>query len=214
MAGLRPMWARSYQETYPAPPPSTVYGMLLSLVGVERSDRDRHAGVRIALALAKNQSDEVWQRREKARILRKFRRVAQTKRSADPLADRRPDYQEVLLGLQFWLWVDDAHAQHPLTDAVRAALDPDRRAEVVRHGALCLGESSHMVNDIRVRSPRGRAQFVAPCDGGFLTMPVWTDYRLRGRPVVQSFEIRDPEIVGAEPPHDCWIAVGPAEGSL
>jgi len=209
MTGLRPMWARSYQETYPAPPPSTVYGMLLSLVGVERSERDRYAGVRIALALAEIRDEEVWQRREKARILRKFRRVAQSGRNADLLADRRPDYQELLLGLQFWLWVDDARAQHPLADAVRAALDPDRRADVVRHGALCLGESSHMVNDIRIRSPRGQARFVAPCEHGFLTMPVWTDHRVGGRPAVQSFAIRDLERVGVEPPHDCWIAVGP-----
>ena len=209
MAGLRPMWARSYQETYPAPPPSTVYGMLLSLVGVQREEKYRHAGLRVALALAENDDVDLWQRREKARILRKFRRVAQSAKNADPLADRRPDYQELLLGLQFWIWVDDGHAQQPLTDAIRAALDPGRRGEIVRHGALCLGESSHMVNDIRVDVPRGKGRFVAPFDRGFLTMPVWSDHRHGGRPVVQSFEIRDPQAVGPEPPDDCWIPIAP-----
>ena len=67
MTGLRPMWAREYQETYPAPPPSTIYGMLLSLVGVERRDKNRHAGLRIALALAENTEESLWQRREKGR---------------------------------------------------------------------------------------------------------------------------------------------------
>ena len=122
MTGLRPMWAREYQETYPAPPPSTVYGMLLSLVGVERGNKNRHAGLHIALALAENTEESLWQRREKGRIFRKFRRVAQSKKNADPLADRRPDYQELLLGLEFWLWVEDSQAEHPLCDEIRKAL--------------------------------------------------------------------------------------------
>ena len=209
MTGLRPMWARTYQETYPAPPPSTVYGMLLSLAGVEREHKDRHAGLRVAIALAENEGGDLWQRREKARLLRKFRRLAQSAKNADPLADRRPDYQELLLGVQFWVWVDDVHARQPLGDAIRAALDPDRRGEVVRHGALCLGESSHMVDEIRIDVPSGRGSFVGPCERGFLTMPVWTDHVREGRPVVQTFEIRDAEDVGREPPADCWISITP-----
>ena len=208
MTGLRPMWARSYQETYPAPPPSTVFGMLLALVGVERENRRRHVGVRIALALSENRDGDLWQRREKARVLRKLRRVAQSARNADPLADRRPDYQELLLGLQFWLWVDDAHAQHSLSDAVRAALDPGRRGEVVRHGALSLGESSHMVNDIRVDLPQGKGRFVAPCERGFLAMPIWSDHG-GDRPVLGTFEIREPVDLCSDPPDDCWIRISP-----
>ena len=68
MTGLRPMWAREYQETYPAPPPSTIYGMLLSLIGVEREDKKKHARLRIAIAMAENTEDSFWQRREKGRI--------------------------------------------------------------------------------------------------------------------------------------------------
>ena len=177
MTGLRPMWAREYQETYPAPPPSTVYGMLLSLVGVERGDKDRHANLSMALSLAENTEESLWQRREKGRIFRKFRRVAQSKRNADPLADRRPDYQELLLGLEFWLWVDDSQAKHPLCDEIRKALNPKRRREIVRHGALCLGESSHMVNEISIDRPHGKGRFVAPCEKGFLSMTVWSDHK-------------------------------------
>lgn len=200
MAGLRPMWAREYQETYPAPPPSTVYGMLLSLVGVERRDKGRHAGLRMALALTGNT--------EKGRVFRKFRRVAQSKKNADPLADRRPDYQELLLGLKFWAWIDDSKAEHPLTDKIRMALDPERRGEIVRHGALCLGESSHMVNEISVDRPRGQGRFVAPSEQGFLSMPVWSDHR-KDRPTLLNFDIRDPEELAGNPPDDCWITVAP-----
>lgn len=209
MAGLRPMWAREYQETYPAPPPSTVYGMLLSLVGVEREDKDRHAGLRIALALAENTTDSLWRRREKGRVFRKFRRVAQSAKNADPLADRRPDYQELLLGLELWIWVNDSRAEHPLSNQIRMALNPERRDKIVRHGALCLGESSHMVNEISVDRPHGRGRFVAPCEKGFLSMPVWSDHETN-RPTMLNFEIREPEELRPDPPDDCcWFAIAP-----
>ena len=208
MTGLRPMWAREYQETYPAPPPSTIYGMLLSLIGVEREDKNRHAGLRIAIAMAENTEDSFWQRREKGRIFRKFRRVAQSEKNADPLADRRPDYQELLLGLEFWLWIDDSQARHPLCGEIRKALDPQKRGEIVRHGALCLGESSHMVNEVTKDRPRGRGRFVAPCEKGFLSMPVWSDHK-SDRPTVLNFEIREPEALTDNPTPECWITVAP-----
>lgn len=208
MTGLRPMWAREYQETYPAPPPSTIYGMLLSLIGVERENKNRYAGLRIAIAMAENTEDSFWQRREKGRIFRKFRRVAQAKKKADPLADRRPDYQELLLGLEFWLWVDDSQVSHPLCREVYKALDPEKRGEIVRHGALCLGESSHMVNEVKKDCPRGRGRFVAPCEKGFLSMPVWSDHNT-DRPTVRNFEIREPEDLSNDPPEACWITIAP-----
>ena len=208
MTGLRPMWAREYQETYPTPPPSTIYGMLLSLIGVERKDKNRHAGLRIAIAMAENTEDSFWQRREKGRVFRKFRRVAQAKKNADPLADRRPDYQELLLGLEFWLWINDSQASHPLCDEIRKALDPEKRGEIVRHGALCLGESSHMVNEIAEDHPHGKGRFVSPCERGFLSMPVWSDHK-EDRPTVRSFEIREPEQLPSVPPPDFWITIAP-----
>ena len=210
MTGLRPMWAREYQETYPAPPPSTIYGMLLSLIGVEREHKDRHAGLRIAIAMAENTQDSFWQRRENGRVFRKFRRVAQTKKNADPMADRRPDYQELLLGLEFWLWIDDSQARRPLCGEIRKALDPEKRCEIVRHGALCLGESSHMVNEVKKDRPRGRGRFVAPHEKGFLSMPVWSDYK-ENRPTLLNFEIREPEELDDDPPPDCWITVAPRD---
>jgi len=42
-------FARDYKETYRYPPPSTVYGLLLSLVG--EVDMDRHRGVKLAIGL-------------------------------------------------------------------------------------------------------------------------------------------------------------------
>src|SRR5438552_17771195 len=49
VASFRVPQAREYFETLPSPPPSTVYGMLLSLVG--EPNRLRHIGSEIAVAL-------------------------------------------------------------------------------------------------------------------------------------------------------------------
>lgn len=47
-ASFRKSYARSLAETYPFPPPATIYGMLLSLVG--EWYRSRHQGVKLAFA--------------------------------------------------------------------------------------------------------------------------------------------------------------------
>lgn len=141
-------------------------------------------------------------------MFRKFCRVVQSAGNADPLADRRPDYQDLLLGLEFWIWVNDSRAEHPLSNQIRMALDPERRGVIVRHGALCLGESSHMVNEIAIDHPHGRGRFVAPCEKGFLSMPVWSDHRT-DRPTLLNFEIRELEELPRDPPDGCWIPLAP-----
>lgn len=206
MASFRPMWSREYQETYPAPPPSTVYGMLLSLIGVEREEKERYAGVKIAVAL----QDQP----ESGRIFRKFRRVAQARKDADPLTDRRPDYQELVLWLKFWLWVDDSEARTSLHKELRKALDKKQRKTIARHGALCLGESSHMVNEIKLAvgdaNPKEReGRFLVRDKTGFLTMPVWTDHR-NDIPHVETFTLLEPEPLPAHPlEEEKWITVTP-----
>lgn len=49
IACFRQSWAREFAETYPVPPPATVYGMLLSLLG--EWDRHRYCGSQLAIAL-------------------------------------------------------------------------------------------------------------------------------------------------------------------
>ncbi|MEM9702748.1 MAG: CRISPR-associated protein Cas5, partial [Planctomycetota bacterium] len=78
---FRPDASREYQDTHPVPPPATVYGMLLSLVGVPRERKEDHRGVRLALALEGEP--------ERARVFRKLRRGKE-------LVDLRPDYQDLL----------------------------------------------------------------------------------------------------------------------
>uniref|UniRef100_A0A7V4LDU2 Type I-MYXAN CRISPR-associated protein Cas5/Cmx5/DevS n=1 Tax=Desulfobacca acetoxidans TaxID=60893 RepID=A0A7V4LDU2_9BACT len=168
VCAFRPRWAREYQETYALPPPATVFGMLLSLAGVDWPDKEHYAGVELALALVSEP--------EKCRIFRKFRRVPQAKKDAEPLKERRPDYQDLLLGLQFWLWLRDGQAPHSLTERVRAALDPERRREISRYGGLSLGESSHLVNEVSLKQPDGEGRYLC-CDPlGYYQLPVWVQH--------------------------------------
>ena len=229
MAAFRPRWAREYQESYPVPPPSTLFGMLLSLVGVERKDKAQFAGVKLAVAVLESSFQDGIPMR--ARIFRKFRRVAQNPTKSDPSVDhrpdyddsrlfRRPDYQELVLWLQFWLWLRDAddHDSNAgdegrgLVARVRDALMPgNERDAIVRHGALCLGESSHLVNEIREAVPSGVGRLLKLDNTGFLTMPIWTDHEADNSRV-DTFSLAEPRQLPSIPPPDCWITVAPSDG--
>lgn len=63
-ATFRTSHSREYGKTYPVPPPSTVYGMLLYLVG--ETNAKKHCGVKLALAMLSQPQKSV--------VLRKMRR--------------------------------------------------------------------------------------------------------------------------------------------
>ncbi len=168
ICAFRPRWAREYQETYALPPPATVFGMLLSLAGVDWQEKEQYAGIELALALVSEPA--------RCRIFRKFRRVPQAKKNADPLTERRPDYQDLLMDLKFWLWLRDGHAQSSLTERVAIALSPTRRHEIKRYGGLSLGESSHLVNEISLKTPEGQGRFIKRDPEGYYHLPIWVQH--------------------------------------
>jgi CRISPR-associated protein Cas5t len=84
VCAFRPYTSREYQDTFPMPTPATVYGMLLSVLGVSREPKDRHRGAEMALAVASLPG--------RAKVFRKLRR-------GSDLEDTRPDYQDLLMDL-------------------------------------------------------------------------------------------------------------------
>ncbi len=206
IASFRMPHAREYFETYRVPPLSTVFGMLLSLVG-ERW-RSAHAGAEIAVAMMSNPILST--------VLRTMRRVKDLDLTAK--VNARPDFQELLVDVRLAAWIraGDAERNEPsgrtLASRVRDALrDP---ACVERFGALSLGESTHLVNDIRALRPGEtvRGRLLCPSPSGSLTLPVWPDHvgsfaTRWGRYEVVEFE-------GHTPPHDAWQTCAPlsAEG--
>jgi CRISPR-associated protein Cas5t len=177
IACFRKGLAREYLETEPLPPPSSCYGLLLSLVG--ETQRVRHIGCRVAPVLMNCP--------ERSVVLRTVWRVKKT-----PLGtpgNTRPDYQQLLSPVELVVWLDSMHERNPrptLEDRARTALvNP---AAIDRFGGLSLGESTHLVDEIhplekylrsasfqrRQPEPRGQAFLLA--SKGRLTLPVWVDH--------------------------------------
>lgn len=159
--------SREYRNTYSVPPPSTVYGMLLSLVG--ETDRYKHCGVKIAIALLSEPAKSI--------TLRTIRRFKQKK--IDHPANSRPDFQEILTGIELVVWVsnDNDKAKPDLCDRItRAFVNP---ASVKRFGVVCLGESRDLVNKIDLLSEKHLSEsllWLIRDDYGDLSLPYWVDY--------------------------------------
>lgn len=167
IACFRQSRTREYAETYPVPPPSTVYGMLLSMVGEQ--DRYKHCGVKLALALLFKP--------EKSTVIRTFRRFKK-KDIHDP-SNARPDYQELLTDIQFVVWVAAGTDSSQPTLPERLKMAFDNPASINRFGGLCLGESRDLVNSIQLfkeEAQQKSLQWLEQNEDGSLTLPYWVDH--------------------------------------
>ncbi len=167
IACFRQSRAREYIETYPVPPPSTVYGMLLSLVGEE--DRYRHCGVNLAIALLSQP--------EKSIVIRTFRRVKM--RDIHHSSNVRPDYQELLTNVEFVVWISAGTDQATPSLPERLQQAFSNPASINRFGGLCLGESRDLVNAVTLlaENPTGESlRWLIRDEDGSLTLPYWVDH--------------------------------------
>lgn len=162
---FRKSFARSYAETYPLPPPATIYGMLLSLVG-ERF-RSVHEGVRIALAFRS--------RPRVATTLRKLSRYKYGVAAKQSTLGNAPDFVETLCGITFLCWVDssnESRAADRLEDRIVTALEEPESVD--RYGLVSLGMSDDMVDDIRrIEGSDELWLRLRPEAAGSMELPVW-----------------------------------------
>ncbi len=167
VASFRESRAKDYIASYPVPPPSSVYGMLLSMVG--EVDRHRHCGVKLAMAFHSIP--------EKSVVLRKIRRFKQADLNSPE--NSRPDYQEILTEIEMVVWVDASQdrSNPNLSQRIQQGLvDP---TSIDRFGSLCLGESSHLVDSIDLLPngyQGGKLQWLMKDRFGWLTLPYWVDH--------------------------------------
>ncbi|MCT7961073.1 type I-MYXAN CRISPR-associated protein Cas5/Cmx5/DevS [Laspinema sp. D1] len=172
---FRKSYARSFAETYPFPPPATVYGMLLSVVGEWR--RSRHSGVQLAFAY-KSQP-------QIATTLRKLSRYKYGVASKQSKLGNAPDFVETLCNIDFICWVNSSQenqqAQEDLTDRPnlesRLIAAIEHPETVTRSGIVSLGLSDDAVNELSLFNPVcGEWHWLTPAASGPIELPIWVDH--------------------------------------
>lgn len=184
--------AREFVESYPFPPPATVYGMLLSYVG--ETNRYRYRGVRLGILVDRLPASSL--------ILRKVRRVKN--KDLNHNTNLKPDFQMLLTGLNFLVHVSEPMLMNEslIDRIVHAFKNPDR---IDRFGGISCGESHHLVDDIRIipeeevyRNISEETWVLSPSAEGDWACPVWVDHvgsektvweKATFRPVPQHFSV-------------------------
>ena len=93
----------------------------------------------------------------------------------------RPDFQQLLTGVELVLWLDSADETPngpTLEQRIDDAVFKKRFADISRFGGLSLGESTHLVDDVTGFNPDAKQQgraFVLR-GRGRMTLPVWVDH--------------------------------------
>ncbi|MBL8152224.1 MAG: type I-MYXAN CRISPR-associated protein Cas5/Cmx5/DevS [Blastocatellia bacterium] len=163
--------AREYFETFPCPPPATVYGMLLSLVG--EINRSVHKGVEIAIGMLSEP--------EKSLILRTVWRIKRKKTALGTGKNKRPDYQEVLTNVHFAVWIrpgQDVNKSFPLAKRIHQAVS--NPSSITRFGGLSLGESTFLVDEVKFLEWKNlkclKCRLLTLENEGLLSLPIWPDH--------------------------------------
>jgi CRISPR-associated protein Cas5t len=197
VCSFRKPFAREYRETEMVPPPATVYGFLLSLIGEE--DRLVYAGTRLAIAVLGYPNVST--------VLRKVWRVNNTKYPPGIGTNARPDYQELLTGVELAIWV----AAGELEERLRIAANHPGR--INRFGGLSLGESRDLVDEIHY-SPEfsGMKGLWLFCDErGRHPLPVWVDHVGSRGTVWQQFSLNEAPLEILNDRDHRWITIRPPE---
>jgi CRISPR-associated protein Cas5t len=206
VASFRLPHAREYLETSAVPPPSTVFGMLLSLVG--EPNRLVHSGAEIAYALLSEPA--------RSTVIRTAWRIKDAKIPPGLGSNRRPDFQEVLTDIRLAAFVrPGAGEQAPVPLAQRVAVALSNPASVRRFGGLSLGESTHLVDEVRrLRPGDGEAgRWLLSDLEGDLPQPIWPDHVGSSRTRWGQFSLADaagPVDIGRVP-DSAWVTIRPLD---
>ena len=190
-------FARDFKETYRYPPPSTVYGMLLSLVG--EVNLLAHGGVKVAIGMLGSDAPI-------SRIVRKQRhhKFGSKHLGTYPSSQfSKPNHQELLTDLRFVVRLEsgDEVAAVKLVDRVAIVLSTPE--QITRFGGLSLGESWAMLNGVRFyREGDGVVRWLTQDKRGLIGLPIWIN-----RETTQGTFARF--TFASEFTDDCWVKIQP-----
>ena len=190
-------FARDYKETYLYPPPSTIYGFLLSLVGEE--DLTAHLGVKLAMGIIGDMSPI-------SRILRKQRHHKFSKKHMGeypPSQFSKPNFQELLTNIKVVLRLDSSEESATLKLEERIAITLSSPEKITRFGGLSLGESWALINGIRKYRPDdGEITWLVKDNRGLISLPIWID-RKTNQGTFQRFSLLNSN----EFTEECWTKI-------
>ena len=200
-ASFRKSYARSFAETYPFPPPATVYGMLLSYVGEYL--RASHIGVKLAFAY-KDQP-------KIATTLRKLSRYKYGVASKQSKVGNAPDYIETLCNIDFICWVDSSSEkkQKGLSLEQRLVEAIQSPEQITRKGLVCLGLSDDTINDMSlVENIEGKWHWLNPNNTGQIELPIWVDHVGSYHTRWQRFDFEaSPSVIHSTPSIEKFIEI-------
>jgi CRISPR-associated protein Cas5t len=176
--------------------------MLLSLVG--EPNRLVHQGAELAIALVSEPLHSA--------VLRTLWRVKDAKAGPGLGNNKRPDFQELLSNIQLSVWVrrgTEKNKTKTLLERLEGALVCPE--SVVRHGGLSLGESTHLVNEVRRwRAKDSRlGRVLLSDDRGDLSLPVWPDHVGSAGTRWVQFRMQQTTVT-AQPPEQAWVIICPS----
>ena len=172
-ASFRPYRSRDFQESFSIPPPSTVYGSLLSYLGITRDQKAKYRGSKLILAVESLPLRSVF--------LRKMRRGDGLMNHHD--RNCRPEYQEVLVELVIYVGI-----KGELAVAFKEGFANPQN--IKRFGGWALGESSNLINSVNlIDGPPAEALYLCADKRGFHQLTTWVDH-VGNNSVYQRFDIR------------------------
>jgi CRISPR-associated protein Cas5t len=161
-------FARDFKETYRYPPPSTVYGMLLSLVG--EVNMMAHLGVKLAIGI-------IGEPPPISRIVRKQRHHKFSIKNLGTYPSSqfsKPNHHELLTDLRFVVQIDSSEETAMVKLADRVAIALSTPEQISRFGGLSIGESWAMLNGVRAyREEDGSIRWLIQDKRGLIGLPIW-----------------------------------------
>jgi CRISPR-associated protein Cas5t len=193
-------FARDFKETYRYPPPSTIYGLLLSLVG--EVDMKAHVGVKIAIGIIGDDPPI-------SRIVRKQRhhKFSVKHLGTYPTSQfSKPNHHELLTDVQIAIDVSSSEETATVKLEERIAIALSTPSQITRFGGLSLGESWAMVNGVRLyRESDGKIRWLMKDSRGLIGLPVWIN-RETTQGAFQRFSFLEDGF-----DDNCWVSILPPE---
>lgn len=193
VCSFRKGYAREYLETEEMPPPSTIYGFLLALIGEE--DRHKYLGTELAYAILTKPELSV--------VMRTAWRMKNKNVPPGVGQNRRPDFQEILTGVEILVCLKPGK----LADRINKVQTSPRN--IKRYGGLSLGESRDLINDILWNPDlkQETGQWLTIDSEGEFPLPVWVDHVGSKKTIWRQFSLKYGKLDQPSKDDPRWIII-------